>query len=77
MKNLSLNVRQKYHEHLKDHQKGLVRDFCDALIEAKEEAIQEDKESAPHFTDQNLSLVILDLFFGECLRTNTWVAVEG
>ena len=65
LRNLSLNVRQKYIEHLPDHQKGLIRDFCDALIEAKEEAIEEDKESAPHLTDQNLSLVILNLFFGQ------------
>ena len=48
------------------HQRGVINDFCDALIEAKEEAIAEEKESAPHLTDQNLSLVVLNLFFGMC-----------
>lgn len=62
---LSLTIRSKYHERLQDHQKGIIRDFCDALIEAKEEAINEEKESAPHLNDNNLSLVILNLFFGK------------
>jgi hypothetical protein len=62
---LSLTVRNKYHERIQDHQKGIIRDFCDALIEAKEEAINEEKESAPHLNDNNLSLVIMNLFFGK------------
>jgi hypothetical protein len=62
---LSLTIRSKYHERLQDHQKGIIRDFCDALIEAKEEAINEEKESAPHLNDNNLSLVTLNLFFGK------------
>jgi hypothetical protein len=62
---LSLNIRGKYHKRLQDHQKGVIRDFCDALIEAKEEAINEEKESAPHLNDNNLSLVIMNLFFGK------------
>jgi hypothetical protein len=65
LKNLSVTVRGKYVEHLTDHEPGVIRDFCDALIEAKEEAILEDKESAPHLTDHNLSLVIMNLFFGK------------
>ena len=64
LENISLNVRKKYISHLEDHQKGVIRDFCDALIEAKEEAISEEKESAPHLSDINLSLVIMNLFFG-------------
>jgi hypothetical protein len=61
---ISTRVTEKYHDHLNDYQPGLIRDFCDGLIEAKEEAIKDDKESAPYFTDNNLALVILDLFFG-------------
>jgi hypothetical protein len=62
---LSQNIRNKYLERLNNHKKGVVNDFCDGLIEAKEEAIIEAKESAPDLTDFNLSLVIFDLFFGQ------------
>jgi hypothetical protein len=62
---LSNTITQKYQEHLKDNQKGVVRDFCDGLIEAKEEAISEEKETALHLTDNNLSFVIFNLFFGQ------------
>jgi hypothetical protein len=62
LENLSLNIRNKYISHLEDHKKDVIRDFCDALIEAKEEAISEEKESAPHLNDTNLSLVIMNLF---------------
>ncbi|CAG2105787.1 unnamed protein product, partial [Medioppia subpectinata] len=63
MRGLAVFSRQQYMAHLKTHSSGVVNDFCDALIEAKEEAIQESKENASHLTDENLSLVILDLFF--------------
>ncbi|CAG2170385.1 unnamed protein product, partial [Oppiella nova] len=62
MKGLSMNVKNKYLDRLKVHSKGEIHDFCDALIEAKEEAIADEKESASAFTDVNLSLVIMDLF---------------
>ncbi|CAG2181430.1 unnamed protein product, partial [Oppiella nova] len=39
------------------------RDFCDALITAKNEALREGKESAPYLTDENLAMTIFDLFF--------------
>ncbi|CAG2168693.1 unnamed protein product [Oppiella nova] len=62
MKGLSMSVKQKYMDRLKVHSKGEIHDFCDALIEAKEEAIADEKESASALTDVNLSLVIMDLF---------------
>ncbi|CAG2182519.1 unnamed protein product, partial [Oppiella nova] len=62
MKALSSSAKQKYLDRLKVHSKGEIHDFCDALIEAKEEAIADEKESALHLNDQNLSLVIMDLF---------------
>jgi len=64
---LSLTLRRKYHERLKDHQKDVIRDFCDALILAKKEAFDEAKESAPYLTDENLGFVIFDLFVGKYL----------
>ena len=42
----------------------MIRDFCDTLITAKNEALREGKESAPYLTDSNLSMVVFDLFFG-------------
>ncbi|XP_054157487.1 steroid 17-alpha-hydroxylase/17,20 lyase-like [Oppia nitens] len=59
---LSTNVKQQYLNRIPVHQNGVVNDFCDALIEAKHEAIAEQKDTAIHFTDTNLSLVIIDLF---------------
>ena len=64
MKALSSSAKQKYLDRLKVHSKREIHDFCDALIEAKEEAIADEKESASALTDVNLSLVILNLFFG-------------
>ncbi|XP_054157898.1 steroid 17-alpha-hydroxylase/17,20 lyase-like [Oppia nitens] len=59
---LTTTIKQQYLNRIPVHENGVVNDFCDALIEAKEEAIAEQKESAPHFTDTNLSLVITNLF---------------
>jgi phosphoenolpyruvate carboxylase len=61
---LSNKISQKYVDHLKDKEDGVIRDICDGLIEAKEEAIKEQKESAQDLVDRNLSLVIFDLFIG-------------
>ena len=65
LKGLALNVKQKYLDQLKEHQKDEIRNFCDALIEAKEQAICEAKESAPYLNDQNLALAIVNLFLGQ------------
>ena len=64
MKGLMMSAKQKYLDRLKVHSKGEIHDFCDALIEAKEEAIADEKESASALTDVNLSLVIMDVFLG-------------
>ncbi|CAG2177960.1 unnamed protein product [Oppiella nova] len=58
VKALSSSVKQKYLDRLKVHSKGEIHDFCDALIEAKEEAIADEKESASALTDVNLSLPV-------------------
>ncbi len=59
-------LKNKYTDHYKDFNETVIRDFCDALILAKKEALEEGKESAPYLTDENLGLVIFDLFLGNC-----------
>lgn len=56
--------RDKYQEHTRDYQEGIIRDFADALISAKEESIREGKESAPYLTDANMGATLADLFNG-------------
>ena len=59
---LSYN-KNKYQAHYKDYDENVIRDFCDTLITAKNEALREGKESAPYLTDENLSMAVFDLFF--------------
>ena len=56
-------IRSKFISHYKDYNESVIRDFCDTLITAKNEALKEGKESAPYLTDNNLSMVVFDLFF--------------
>ncbi|CAG2172361.1 unnamed protein product, partial [Oppiella nova] len=56
-------MKHKYISHQKDYSESIERDFCDALITAKNEALSEGKESAPYLTDGNLAMTIFDLFF--------------
>ena len=58
-------LKQKYVLHQKDYQEGQIRDFTDALISAKFDALQNEKESAPYLTDDNLVLALSDLFSGK------------
>ena len=51
-----------FKNHLKDHDDSIERDFCDALITAKNEALRVGKESIPYLTDRNLAASVLDLF---------------
>ncbi|CAG2161472.1 unnamed protein product [Oppiella nova] len=52
----------EYKDHYKDYSDSVCRDFCDALITAKNEALREGKESAPYLTDDNLAMAVMDLF---------------
>ncbi|CAG2179575.1 unnamed protein product, partial [Oppiella nova] len=56
-------LSNKFTKHYVDYDESVCRDFCDALITAKNEALREGKESAPYLTDENLTLVVFDLFF--------------
>ena len=61
-------VAEKYHLHQKDYQFGQIRDFTDAMISAKNDALQNEKESATYLTDRNLFFSLLDLFSGKIIR---------
>ena len=56
-------LSNKFTKHYVDYDESVCRDFCDALITAKNEALREGKESAPYLTDENLAMTIFDLFF--------------
>ena len=58
-------LKQKYLSHQKDYQFEQIRDFTDALIFAKLDALQNEKGSAPYLTDDNLALALSDLFSGK------------
>ncbi len=58
-------IKLKYIDHCESYDQNIIRDFCDALILAKNEALNEDKESKPYLTDDNLALAIVDLFMGK------------
>ncbi|CAG2119682.1 unnamed protein product [Medioppia subpectinata] len=56
-------LKNKFVKHYEDFDESSQRDFCDALISAKNDALRDGKESAPYLTDDNLSMTIFDLFF--------------
>ena len=58
-----LFLKQNFENHYKTYDESVIRDFCDALISAKNDALREGKESATYLTDDNLSLAIFDLLF--------------
>ena len=60
--NLVQLLKNKYQAHYKDYDENVIRDFCDTLITAKNEALREGKESAPYLTDENLAMAVFDLF---------------
>ncbi|CAG2165254.1 unnamed protein product [Oppiella nova] len=62
MENLVLMIRNKFKSHYSDYSAAIERDFCDALISAKNEALRGHKESSPYLTDDNLAMAVFDLF---------------
>ena len=64
-------IANKFRDHYENYNESSIKDFCDAVIFAKNEALAEGKESAPHLTDQNLALLIVDLFMGIFLKNIT------
>ena len=52
---------KQFKAHYKDYSESVIRDFCDALISAKNDALNEGKESAQYLNDGNLGMTLLDL----------------
>ncbi|CAG2107649.1 unnamed protein product, partial [Medioppia subpectinata] len=50
---------------------GIARDFCDIMIAAKHEAIEEDKRVAKFLNDDNLSRILVDLSLAASETTTT------
>ncbi|CAG2110386.1 unnamed protein product, partial [Medioppia subpectinata] len=63
--------RYIYQKHDKTYDSKNLRDFCDILIAAKHEAIADDKQTAPYFTDDNLPAVLIELFMAGTETTHT------
>ena len=59
--NLKL-LKDKFESHYKDYDESIVRDFCDTLISAKNDALRGGKESVPYLNDESFGLVIFDIF---------------
>ena len=57
-------AKQKYKNHQNDYQVELIRDLTDGLLAAKDDAINNSKESAPYLTDNNLAAVLQELLIG-------------
>ena len=66
MKDVMAKFRSILLEKLKQHKDiytpGIMRDFTDFVIQAKEEAIKDDLAIAKHLTDYNLMMIVNDLF---------------
>lgn len=56
--------RQKYKNHQNDYQEEIIRDLTDGLLAAKDDAVNNSKESAPYLTDINLAVVLQELLLG-------------
>ncbi|CAG2169669.1 unnamed protein product [Oppiella nova] len=60
-----------YAAHNNTYNKAVKRDFCDTLIKAKHEAVEQDKLTAPYYTDDNLAASMNDLFMAGVETTHT------
>ncbi|CAG2174806.1 unnamed protein product [Oppiella nova] len=60
-----------YTSHNDTYNRGVIRDFCDTLIMAKHEAVEQDKLTAPYLTDENLAASINDLLMGGVETSST------
>lgn len=55
-------IRSNFENHLKDFDKNEIRDFTDALIDARIEAEEEDKQTKEYLKNGNLILSLFNLF---------------
>ncbi|XP_054154801.1 steroid 17-alpha-hydroxylase/17,20 lyase-like [Oppia nitens] len=63
IENIRIFIGKKFKSHYRDYNPDIERDFCDALIAAKNDAIRDGKESADYLIDDNLLMSLMDLFF--------------
>lgn len=61
-------IERKMQEHLDSYDPNIMRDFADALIAAKLEAEQEQRDSAQHLNQTNLALTLLNLLVHDNFR---------
>ena len=66
-KNCMKYTKNIYEKHEKSYDKDIKRDFCDILISAKKEAIEEEKQTAPYLTDTNLAVCLIDILLGKSI----------
>ena len=73
-------VNDNFKSHYEDYDESVERDFCDALISAKNKAhnkaLKDGKEVSPHLTDANLAITTLDALFAgtdTALHTFEWM----
>lgn len=64
-------TRDVFNEHKKSYTPGVVRDFSDCVLEAKEEAIREKFSRSKYLNDNNLFMVVSDLFVAGTDTTQT------
>jgi len=57
-------IKQNVKDHCQEYSESVIKDLIDALISAKNDALNEGKESAKYLTDTNLSMIIIDLLVG-------------
>ena len=55
-------IKSQFKEHQQTYSDGLIRDFTDSVIWSQKEAIKEDANLSKYFSDDNLMMVISDLF---------------
>ncbi|XP_054158364.1 steroid 17-alpha-hydroxylase/17,20 lyase-like [Oppia nitens] len=56
-------ILKKFKNHFNDYNPNCERDFCDALIDAKNVALRDGRESAIHLTDDRLAMCVFDMFY--------------
>ncbi|XP_054165765.1 steroid 17-alpha-hydroxylase/17,20 lyase-like [Oppia nitens] len=71
-----LMIRNKFRKHNDDYNELIERDFCDALITSRNVSLRDGKQWASYLTDENLAMIVYDLFFAgndTTQRTFQWL----
>ncbi|XP_054154927.1 cytochrome P450 2E1-like [Oppia nitens] len=57
-------ILKKFKTHYIDYNPDFERDLCDALIDAKNVAVRDGRQSATYLTDDRLAMCVFEMFFG-------------